>query len=729
VTLTSAGLGLNFLMGGTSDSTVISLPVALPVGFSTVSVGGTSDLRFAGIVSGPGALHKYGEGDLLFTGDSPNTFSGGFYAHLGLVRLVKDFGPALVGPVYVGATNSTDEVTVEYGSHHPIADTAEVYVAGREAWLDLDGYNDTFHSLTLADAQVSTGGFSTWGVLRLNGDLRAAQEDNSGNWVPTIFGKLNLGNVAHNFHVATNSGLLLHADVESTGTNGGFNLLGGGYIYIDGSNSFTGPLRLLEGSVSVHDADALGSPVGATILEGGEMSVVRTGHTFTEPLIVKTNAVLDFYGTNGWNGPIQIPTGTKLTLYGGSYGTPDVLTLGGLISGAGTLVLSSLEADIIGSVGNTLSGRTEIRGASVVRMNKTSGHAFAGAALYLEGGSILPELHWKRDHQVADTTRIEFASSSDASGKLYLENHSDTVGSLDNGWGATINCGTGTLTIGADNLNGRYFGAIFGIAGATNLIKIGAGSFNLSGSHSLPGKTVVNGGALILNNASGVGPVHVSNGARLAGHGGLGALTVGATASVTPGTSLGGVSLGTLRPATFNLGGGYLGLQLANTNADYGYDRIVAAGPINLTGVLLQLSAQNLPHGSNSFTIVEVTSGVLTGEFLGLPEGEFFSSSDGKSFRITYHGGSGNDVVISRHYTIPPAGTLTGVTRLPDGRMQIGGTGLPFESYRVLANTNLSTSNWIDIGSVSSGDESGALEFIDNDASNFPMRFYRFVLP
>ena len=61
--------------------------------------------------------------------------------------------------------------------------------------------------------------------------------------------------------------------------------------------------------------------------------------------------------------------------------------------------------------------------------------------------------------------------------------------------------------------------------------------------------------------------------------------------------------------------------------------------------------------------------------------------------------------------------------------MRIGGTGLPFESYRVLANTNLSTTNWIVIGSVSSGDEFGTLEFIDNDASNFQMRFYQFVLP
>ena len=74
-------------------------------------------------------------------------------------------------------------------------------------------------------------------------------------------------------------------------------------------------------------------------------------------------------------------------------------------------------------------------------------------------------------------------------------------------------------------------------------------------------------------------------------------------------------------------------------------------------------------------------------------------------------------------------GTLNGVTQLPDGRMQIGGTGLPFEYYLVLANTNLSTTNWMHIGSVSSGDEFGLLEFIDTNAVNHPMRFYRVVIP
>ena len=47
----------------------------------------------------------------------------------------------------------------------------------------------------------------------------------------------------------------------------------------------------------------------------------------------------------------------------------------------------------------------------------------------------------------------------------------------------------------------------------------------------------------------------------------------------------------------------------------------------------------------------------------------------------------------------------------------------------MLANTNLSTTNWMHIGSVSSGDEFGLLEFIDTNAVNHPMRFYRFVIP
>ena len=134
-------------------------------------------------------------------------------------------------------------------------------------------------------------------------------------------------------------------------------------------------------------------------------------------------------------------------------------------------------------------------------------------------------------------------------------------------------------------------------------------------------------------------------------------------------------------------------------------------------------------HGSNSFTLINVTgAGAVSGTFVGLPEGTVFPSSDGKSFRITYHGGTGNDVVVTRHYTGPIGGQISGVNQLPDGRIQINGTGLPALSYRVHATTNFAPGNWIDIGSTDADPDFGIIEFIDSGATNFPHRFYRFMI-
>ena len=44
------------------------------------------------------------------------------------------------------------------------------------------------------------------------------------------------------------------------------------------------------------------------------------------------------------------------------------------------------------------------------------------------------------------------------------------------------------------------------------------------------------------------------------------------------------------------------------------------------------------------------------------------------------------------------------------------------------ANANLNTTNWVNIGSVIA-DGNGGIDFIDNNAPNFPVRFYRFVIP
>jgi len=59
--------------------------------------------------------------------------------------------------------------------------------------------------------------------------------------------------------------------------------------------------------------------------------------------------------------------------------------------------------------------------------------------------------------------------------------------------------------------------------------------------------------------------------------------------------------------------------------------------------------------------------------------------------------------------------------------MKIDGTGIAGLAYTVQASTNLATSNWVNIGSTLAG-LNGVLNYIDTNAPNFSMRFYRLVV-
>ena len=96
--------------------------------------------------------------------------------------------------------------------------------------------------------------------------------------------------------------------------------------------------------------------------------------------------------------------------------------------------------------------------------------------------------------------------------------------------------------------------------------------------------------------------------------------------------------------------------------------------------------------------------------------------------QITYVGGaSGHDIVLMDLSAIPP-GSFNGVQVLPNGTVQLGGTGLPGGLYQVQANANLNTTNWLVIGTALAN-FNGAFSFVDTNAPSFPMRYYRFLLP
>lgn len=74
---------------------------------------------------------------------------------------------------------------------------------------------------------------------------------------------------------------------------------------------------------------------------------------------------------------------------------------------------------------------------------------------------------------------------------------------------------------------------------------------------------------------------------------------------------------------------------------------------------------------------------------------------------------------------LPPL-RFTAITNLGVGGMKLLGTGLAGTNYSVLATTNLSMTNWINLGTAQA-EASGAIQFTDPAANNFRTRFYRLV--
>jgi murein DD-endopeptidase MepM/ murein hydrolase activator NlpD len=91
-------------------------------------------------------------------------------------------------------------------------------------------------------------------------------------------------------------------------------------------------------------------------------------------------------------------------------------------------------------------------------------------------------------------------------------------------------------------------------------------------------------------------------------------------------------------------------LTLALNGTD-DFDQLDVQGDIDLTGVNLMLSGSYIPQIGDQFLIVN-NRGIhdIAGEFIGLPDGKPFHVASGAGagdYLIDYHGGDGNDVVIT----------------------------------------------------------------------------------
>jgi autotransporter-associated beta strand protein len=181
------------------------------------------------------------------------------------------------------------------------------------------------------------------------------------------------------------------------------------------------------------------------------------------------------------------------------------------------------------------------------------------------------------------------------------------------------------------------------ISGDGGFSKIGAGKLILGGSDSYTGVTFVVRGTLQVDGSI-ISTTDVMSHSTLDGTGTAGTVIVEAGGRLSPGDGHHG-ALHTGDIALHHLA--HFAVQLAPHHSG----ELDVTGTVNLSGAKLDLSLLGAFHGHNGETFEIINNdGIdpVIGHFAGLRERAHVIAG-GKVFSISYHGGDGNDVVLTEH--------------------------------------------------------------------------------
>jgi autotransporter-associated beta strand protein len=328
-----------------------------------------------------------------------------------------------------------------------------------------------------------------------------------------------------------------------------------------------------------------------------------------------------------------------------------------VISGSGSLTKNGTATLVYaGTSPNTLTGTTTVD-AGTLRLNKPAGvDAIAGPLVIGDGvgNDIVSLAHTEQIGDLVDVT-------INASGTLDFATFgatAETIGSLA-GSGRVETGILGSLTTGGNGFSTTFSGVI---SGGGSLIKLGVDGMVLTGANTHTGPTSIMQGILAINGSE-VGPIVVANAA---------ALLEGTGTVVSLNAPLGFVAPGFAEPGIFNVSadaqiaaGATLGIQLFGPAVGTLYDQLNVAGTVTLGGNLNVTFGppppipRFVPTLGSTFTIINNGGAdAVVGAFAGLPEGATFTV-ESTTFRISYVGGTGNDVVLTAITGPTPSPTPT----------------------------------------------------------------------
>ena len=184
------------------------------------------------------------------------------------------------------------------------------------------------------------------------------------------------------------------------------------------------------------------------------------------------------------------------------------------------------------------------------------------------------------------------------------------------------------------------------------------------------GATLILGGTFVVNSLQPASAVSVNAGATLAGNGTVGAVTIANGGGLTPSAGPNAGALTAAGNSTLSSGSTYkVGLR----GAAFGqFDKFFVQGTVNLDGSALTGTATPFPAPPGTKLVILDNDGTdaIVGKFTSQPEGSTVTLG-GRLFKISYVGGSGNDVELT---TINSAPVLNGSLSATPNPAAIGQT-------------------------------------------------------
>jgi autotransporter-associated beta strand protein len=490
---------------------------------------------------------------------------------------------------------------------------------------------------------------------------------------------------------------------------------------------------LVNGSTTVTVASTNGIAPGQTVngphIPGGTtvISILNsTNVLLSQPADVSSTYTFGFCAVNSFSGGTVVNGGTFQLVnnpYGGGTGpialNGATLYLNGI--GTGTTITCAGTNTLL-TYGQPLTGFA-LTGSGVLNLNIGGGgvfspfgdwSGFSGTINFLTG-------NWMRELSTI------FGSSNavwnfGSNGGIYNRDGAATVymGALFGGANTTLAGGQAgkpltTYIVGGVNTNSVFDGTIVDGGLGTALIFNGPGSLTLTASNTYSANTIVNGGTLIVNNATGsgtgLGDLQIASGAGLAGSGSIsGLVSIADGATLAPGNS----------PGTLSIGDGLVLGDGSTMNFELG----TVSDSVNVTGDLTFGGTLNITNlsgfGAGAYTLFTYGGQLSFGRVtLGnKPAGYNYSINTGTPGQVK---------LVVTPATPPNFGSLS----LSGGSLIFsGGNGVPLGNYYVISSTNLAfpLTNWTRVA-TNQFDASGGFNFTNALDPNSPQSFYRLQIP